>query len=76
MIEFISKDKTINMMIIKSTEDYDEDIVRYQMGVERVKEVIKDTLTPKIRKKSPIKGKAEIVRPIVSGTHATETEPA
>jgi hypothetical protein len=65
-MEFISKDKTVNMMIIKATEDYDSDIVRYQAGCERIAEVIKDTLSSKASKKksAPLQGRAKIVTPI------------
>lgn len=65
-MEFISKDKTVNMMVIKATEDYDSDIVRYQAGCERIAAVIKETLASKAtKKKGPaLQGKAVIVTPI------------
>jgi hypothetical protein len=67
VIEVLSKDKTVNMMVIKATEDYDSDIVRYQEGCDRVARVIKDTLSGKDKKKQPsVKGRAEIVTPITS----------
>lgn len=66
VIEFMSKDKTVNMLIIKATEDYDHDIVRYSAGCERVAGVIRDTLAHKPAKKSPVRGRSEIVRPITT----------
>lgn len=72
VMEFISKDKTVNMMIIKATEDYDSDIVRYQAGCERVGQVITETLSSKSTKKKPValKGRATIVNPITEAKTA------
>jgi len=72
IIEVLTKDKTVNMMVIKATEDYDADVVRYQEGCERVKSVIKDTLSGKDKKKPAVKGKAEIIAPITQ----PKSEPA
>jgi hypothetical protein len=66
VMEFLSKDKTVNMMILKSIEDYDQDIVRYQRGCERVKETVISIMTPTKKRQPPAKMKHEVVKPIVT----------